>query len=75
MYASRDDLPASTHGLSQRADLDGVEHMDLEFNDILIVEIPAKKAEKFVDPFHYVEPSTNDETEEAEAAQEPEPSV
>lgn len=56
MYASRDDLPASTHGLSQRADLELVEHLDLDLNDVLIADIPAKKAEQFVDPYHYTEP-------------------
>jgi hypothetical protein len=74
MYASREDIPASTHGLAARADLEVVEHLDLEIADILLTEIPAKKVEKFVDPFVYTEPTAEGDGE-AEPAQTPEKSV
>lgn len=47
----------------------------MELSEILIGEIPAKKAEKFFDPFHYVEPTQDGAEEEAEKVQEPEQSV
>lgn len=44
-----------------RADLEVIEHQDLELEPSLIVVIPPKKVEMFKDPYKYVESKENEE--------------
>ena len=57
---SQNDLNASAHGVTMRADLEGIEHQDLELALSLIVTIPPKKIEMFQDPFKYIESKDED---------------
>lgn len=48
------------------AEIENIEHQDLELENVMISNIPAKKIEKFNDPFKYVE--NDDELEEGDDA-------
>lgn len=48
-----------------RADLEGIEHQDIELETAFIATIPSKNVEKFVDPFKYVESKGGDDVTSA----------
>ena len=63
-------------GATIKAEIEHIEHQDLELDNVLVSIIPAKTLQKFEDPFVYVEakPSTGEEEAEDAAAAAPEES-
>tara|TARA_B110000285_G_scaffold227828_1_gene289771 strand:- start:1637 stop:2014 length:378 start_codon:yes stop_codon:yes gene_type:complete len=58
-------------GATIKAEIEHIEHQDLELDNVLVSIIPAKTLQKFEDPFVYIEekpPNGEEEGEDAAAA-------